>query len=142
MYPLFAYSVGLLVTIMLWVRPGLLAWWAAGRKGEVFESNISAEQLQYIAFAVLGAWFFINGIGQLFQQATIFLAGRAQDPDASYATMPNSIWAGLVQGAVLMIMGGAFAFGARGLAALLQRMRGHHVTYIQDEPDTSASKSD
>lgn len=51
------------LAIALWLYPGWLARLAAGQaSGQVFESPISAAQLQYIAFAVLGVAFAMNAL--------------------------------------------------------------------------------
>jgi hypothetical protein len=59
-------GVMLVLSAILWIYPGVLARVAAGRASEqVFESPISAEALQQIAFAVLGLWFVISGLAGL-----------------------------------------------------------------------------
>ena len=59
-------GVMLVVAAVLWIYPGVLARLAAGSASQqIFESPISAEGLQQIAFAILGTWFAINALAGL-----------------------------------------------------------------------------
>ncbi|MEO8810905.1 MAG: hypothetical protein ABI386_11740, partial [Rhodanobacter sp.] len=71
-------GAALLLAFALWVWPNILVWWAAGSSThEVVETAITAEQLQYIALSVLGAWMFIVGFaGCLSHVAQIFMITR------------------------------------------------------------------
>ncbi|HEX5123022.1 MAG TPA: hypothetical protein VFV97_07230 [Rhodanobacteraceae bacterium] len=51
---------------LLWLFPGVLAGTAAGKASrQIFESPITADALQQIAFAILGTWFVITALAGL-----------------------------------------------------------------------------
>jgi hypothetical protein len=57
------WFVVLLFALLLWVYPGALARIAAGKASQqIFESPIPAEELQYIAFSIVGLWIFLGGL--------------------------------------------------------------------------------
>ncbi|HZP66547.1 MAG TPA: hypothetical protein VFB32_09560 [Rudaea sp.] len=53
----------LLFALWLWVYPGVLARLAAGKASQqIFESPISPEELQQIAFSIVGLWVLLAGL--------------------------------------------------------------------------------
>lgn len=107
----------------LWLYPGLLARLAITQASrQVFESQIGAEQLQYIAFAVLGVAFAMNGlidlVGVGMRAALTF---SLHDP--AFENMRHEDWARVVTQVLKVILGVGLAIGSRGLAGLLHRLR-------------------
>lgn len=117
-------ALGLLLAFVLWLRPGLLAWWAAGpSQREVLETDISAAQLQYIAFSVAGIYKLITGIEgmvahgvNLFAYSRVVVDGMAITPPSYEKTL-------FVEYLVSALAGAALALGARGLVGVLHRVR-------------------
>ena len=110
----------LLLAFMLWVFPGILARIAAGRSSEqVFDSPISAAQIQWIAFSVLGMYFVVSGLVGLSHYAIRYLrAGEMVGYDQMGAFMSDGLYW------ILQIaLGAVLALGARGLAGALYRLR-------------------
>lgn len=133
-------ALGLAVAFVLWLKPGVLAWWAAGRgKGEMFESPIEADQIQHIAFSVLGAWLVVSGLAALLP-STIQLLWLRHLADA-YPGMvqPANIWIGLIRSLVATLAGVILMLGSRGLVGVLHRLRGYPMqpTAAGDDEITS-----
>lgn len=129
-------GLGLLLAFALWIKPGLLAWWAASSAHrDVFESDISATQLQYIAFSVAGIYKLITGLAGMLAHGLNLLAynhimegGVPINPPTYEKTM-------FVEYVVATVAGLALTLGARGLTAYLQQLRtaGQPVTIAADE---------
>ncbi|HEV2680351.1 MAG TPA: hypothetical protein VGV14_07615 [Rhodanobacter sp.] len=135
-------AIELLIAAVLWLRPGLLAWWAANRQnGEVLESNIGPGQLQYIAFSVLGCWLLISGLANGLQQGIALLLVHARAEIYPLPTLPASLLIGLVKSAATLVAGAALLLGSHGLVGLLHRMRGYpHNTLAETDPDASTTQ--
>jgi hypothetical protein len=133
-------ALGLLVAGALWCWPGLLAWWAASRQnGEVLESTMGADQIQYIAFSVMGCWLLISGLASGLQQGITLLLMHAEiyPPPA----LPTTILVGLIKSSVLVVAGGSLMLGSHGLVGLLHRLRGYpHNTISNADPDASIAQ--
>lgn len=140
--PLASTGLMLLAAFLLWTWPGVLARLAAGRSsGQVFESPIAAEQIQWIAFSVLGVWLFVEGLASLcyfaLQRA---MASGVYDyaPDADELIQTGAFW--LIQ----MLFGIGLVLGARGLTGILQRVRDGALRGgpppVPDDGDPSAER--
>jgi len=135
-------AVGLLVAATLWLWPGLLAWWAVRRQsGEVFESRIDADQIQYIAFSVLGCWLLIFGLATVLQQG-IYLWLLRSSAEADARALPATYWVGLIKSLATMVAGAALMLGSHGLVGLLHRLRGYppYRASVEVDPDASATQ--
>jgi len=119
-------AFALLVAAAMWLWPGLLAWWAiGGRRHEVLESLITAEQLQYIALSVLGIWLCISNLGYCAGRIVIMLVMHHRLDDLASGQLPVSEWRHLVIDGLVALAGAALAVGARGFVGMLHRMRGY-----------------
>ena len=137
-------SVGLtvLIAFVLWTWPGVLARLAAGRStSQVFESPIAPEQIQWIAFSVLGAWFALEGFVSLCyfaMQNLLYVGVQDADRQASELIQTGAYW--LIQ----MVVGIALLLGASGLTGLLQRLRDGSLRGgpppVADDGDPSAER--
>ena len=109
--------------ITLWIYPGMLARLAAGQASrQVFESPISSMELQYIAFAVLGAAFAMNGLIDLVgvgMRAALTFNLRAP----ALANLRREDWARIATLGLRLVLGVILMFGSSGLAGLLYRLR-------------------
>jgi len=134
-------AIGLVVALVLWLKPGVLAYWATGRgKGEVLESHIAADQLQSIAFSVLGAWLVVEGLAALLS-STILLAWLRHLVSAYPGIVPPSnAWVGLVRSLVMLVAGVTLMLGARGLVGLLHRVRSYPVQQAIGSDDETAPR--
>jgi hypothetical protein len=123
-------AVTLCVAFMLWVFPGPLARIAAGRGSqEVFESPISAAQIQWIAFSVLGMYFVVSGLVGLSYYVIQYLrAGEMIGYDQVAAFMSDGLY-WIVQ----IALGAALALGARGLAGVLYRIRYGNLSQSREQ---------
>ncbi len=116
-------AIALLIALLLWIYPGVLARLAAGKSStQVFESPISAEQIQQTAFAVLGIWFVMTGLVSLtheilrtllFDQVDVAVASGARTWQVRL----------LLTDATQIVLGCALALGSHGLVGLLRRLR-------------------
>lgn len=115
---LFSLAIG----IVLWIKPGLLVRPAVGRSAyEVFESPLSAVQIERIGLCLLGVWFFVRGVSGLVYTLTRFatfgVGGYAETSFGMFA--PD-----LLYNLGTSVLGAALAFGSHGLVGLFQRLRG------------------
>lgn len=118
-----AECLALVLATALWLYPGLVARIAAGRSSQqVFESPIEAADLQAIALAVLGAGFAMSGLVALVTHGMHYVwMTRLSDVYTPMAA--RGVFSILADG-VQVALGVALALGARGLNALLLRVRG------------------
>jgi hypothetical protein len=133
------HGAGLLLAFALWLWPNLLAWWAVGRnRHEMLELAITPAQLQYVAMSVVGIWALIGGLSGLVAHGAVVLFVRqaAVMGDAS-GMIPASEWRSMVYFGTMLLAGAALTLGARGLAGLLQRLRGYPqaITASDDNAD-------
>lgn len=109
----------------LWIYPGVLARLAAGKASEqIFESPISAEELEQIAFAVVGVWFAIEAIaGLLAAVASIVVVSYEADAGEGVplaAAMFRHETVRLVPLLVKLALGVVLAMRARGLVGWIR----------------------
>ena len=116
-------SVGLLaLAILLWLYPGLLARLATSRSAqESFESPIASNQLQYIAFAVLGVAFAMRGLVDLVG-IVLRIGFSAQISEYSISVLSGGGFS-LIMPIFRVALGIGLAFGASGLTGWLERLR-------------------
>lgn len=115
------YLGGLVVALGLWLYPSVLASLAAGRSSkEPFETPIGARDIQYVALSVLGVWLMLKGLVALVFQISRWAAFSSSMPGEGIFTLEG---AELASAGAQIIFGIALALGARGLAALLHRLR-------------------
>jgi hypothetical protein len=137
-FPLLFLGATLLLAFALWIRPGLLAWWALnGKRQELLEAPIRPDQLQYVALSVMGAWMAIGGLaGCIGHLATILIVFRRAAYGGYSDVLSTSEWHWLVQYAVTAVAGAALMLGSRGVVGLLQRLRGYpHIVKAVDADD-------
>lgn len=145
-YTLYQLLLGFFVLVLaavLWVRPGILAWWAIGKgQREILESPINADQVQHIAFSVLGVWMVISGFGGCISHLMIMLFLRERVADAATGVLPPGEWRYVCSYTLEALAGGALAVGSRGLIGLLHRLRGYPVTETVASGDDAAAMRD
>lgn len=143
LYQLLVGLFGLVMAAVLWVRPGILAWWAIGKgQREVLEIPIGADQIQHIAFSVLGIWMAISGLGGCISHVMIMLFLHARVADAATGILPPGEWRYVCYYILEAVAGGALAIGSRGLIGLLYRLRGYPVTGRSALGDGTAAARD
>ncbi|MEP7097765.1 MAG: hypothetical protein ABI748_08895 [Dokdonella sp.] len=107
----------------LWLYPGLLARLASTQRSrEIFESPISAAQLQYVAFAVLGVAFAMDALLDLvaFGMRAALTFGLH---DPAYEGLRLEDRARVGAQVAKLVLGIALAAGSRGLVGLLRGLR-------------------
>lgn len=124
-------AIQLLVIGMLWLYPGILARFAAGRSShELLEISVSSSQLQYIAFSVLGAWFALQGAVYLSYQIV-------QSIQFAFENLPSKTASMGAEG-IRLICGVALMMGARGLVGALNRIRGRMPQTVESGSSENA----
>lgn len=115
-------GICLLAALLLWLYPGPLARLASGRSAhQIFESTLDVRQIQWIAFSVLGMYWIMMGLLDLFHLGFQFIwlseflgtgeeAARRVRGQVAYHVFE-------------VALGLALTLGARGLTMLLQKAR-------------------
>lgn len=112
----------LVIAFLLWLYPGLLARPAAARSSrQVFESPVSAQQLQHAALVVLGMWFVMIGLIELAAKIlpVLFFHQMGIVGDESTRLTTRVLSQPLVQ----IVVGCILTLGSRGLVGALHRVR-------------------
>lgn len=127
---------GLLVAGALWLWPSILAGWAIGRRGhEVLEIQLDADGLMRVALTVTGAMLSVSGLAGCLGHGLTMLLLRSRLADAATGQLPVSEWHWVIYYIVQTGGGVALMLGARGLATLLQRVRGRPPQTLADTDD-------
>lgn len=112
------------VGAVLWLWPGMLAWWASSRSsGQVLEMPIGADELQRIALSVLGVWQVVQGVSGLLSHGVVMVFLRDRMTDYSTGHLPPTEWRWVVFYALQALAGAAVVLGAAGLVGLFHRLR-------------------
>lgn len=132
---LFSLAIG----IVLWIKPGLLVRPAVGRSAyEVFESPLSAAQIERIGLCLLGIWFLIRGVsGAVYTLTRIATIGAEGSVGLSFSMFAPDLYYNLGTS----VLGAALAFGSHGLAGLFQRLRGRDAI-VSDSAHRIAAEID
>lgn len=141
------WTLVMLVALFFWVYPGVIARMAAGKASrEVFESPINAEQLQYIAFSVVGLWIFASGL-IAFAQLTVrelliehVLSDNSAGLDA--AALRTRAISDLVGQALRAVAGSVLMLRARGLVGLLRHVRQSGTAPASDGEASDTTRTD
>ena len=118
-------GVILALSALLWVYPGSLARLAAGKASEqIFESPLSADDLQQIAFAVVGIWFAIEATAGLISTiVSVVVASYESDAGEGAALAGAMFRHELVRIAPLLVklfLGVVLAMRARGIVGWIR----------------------
>jgi hypothetical protein len=116
----------LLFAFLLWLNPGMLAKLAAGRASQqVFESSIDAEELQQIAFTIVGLWIFVEGVLGLSQMALreVFVEHVLRNTTIADESIRARLVTDCAVQVLRIVMGCVLMLRAQGLVGLLRRYR-------------------
>ena len=116
------FGSGILISFLLWLYPGPLARMASGRSAQqIFESPISATELQWIALSVLGMVWVMSGILDLAELGYqyVWMSEMLGTGEEAARRLQGQI----AYAAFEILIGIALTLGARGLATLLRRLR-------------------
>jgi len=124
-YALSEPALGIVLALLLWMFPGPLARIAGDRRSmENFESDIAPDTLQYIALCILGVWFLITGLSQLAYTLHRWLfVGLYLKYELLNPTTDPKAYGSLLSEIVKAGLGAALALRARGIVAVLTRLR-------------------
>jgi hypothetical protein len=127
----------LVLAALLWTYPGVVARLATRKAAahDVIESPIGAAEIQYIAFSLLGLYFFAGGVYMLVHEIARHLARQFSTEAAGYSSYfdPYAI-AEAVATLAQIGLGLGLLLGARGLVGMLGRAR---VAGSRPTPDVS-----
>lgn len=137
-------GAGLLLAFMLWLWPNMLARWAVTRSShESLESPISADQMQRIAFSVVGIWLFIGGMTACLARVVMMLiVFRRSAYGDSTQVLSAADWYWLIDHLATAIAGACLALGSRGLVGLLHRLRGYPHSAVPEAGDDAGIAQD
>ncbi|GAA0716649.1 hypothetical protein [Dokdonella soli] len=128
-------ALTLLIAFLFWLYPGPLARLAAGSSSQqVFESPISAPQIQWIALSVLGMYFVLTGFAGLSYfgiRRMLISAVVDQEQNNRERIVDAFYWA------VQIGLGAALSLGARGLVGVFHRLRYGDALQSPDFPPQS-----
>lgn len=114
----------LVVGAVLWLWPGMLAWWASSRSnGQVLEMPIGADELQRVALSVLGVWQVVQGVSGLLSHGVVMVFLHDRMTDYSTGHLPPAEWRWVAFYGLQAVAGAGVALGAAGLVNLFHRMR-------------------
>ncbi len=119
---LFLVMATVLLALLLWLFPGPLARLATGRSSQqVFESPISAAELQWIAVSVVGVLTVLDALLGLYT----WIAEGMSRPDARVIgdEYHRQRMLDISYYVVKIVLGLAFTLGAKGLTGFLHRIR-------------------
>lgn len=135
-------AFGLLLAVLLWLWPGLLARWAAGRNShEVLDMSLDADALLRVALAVMGAWLCLTGLAGCLGHGLTMLVFLHRLEGAA-GQLPVSEWRWVFYYLVVAAGGAALMLGSRGLVGLLHRLRGYPEAVGRADEDASIAPGD
>lgn len=121
--------------VAFWLYPGWIARLAgANPSRESFESSVGAQDMQYIALSVLGVAFAMSALVGL-AGALYRLAVSAHFGDIQFTTLAWRDGGNLLVLVLKFVLGIGLAFGARGLAGVLHRLRERGLSPPVSETD-------
>lgn len=137
-------GVGLVLAFILWLSPSVLARWAVARGAhELLEIPVSADQLQRIAFSIVGAWLFVAGLtGLIARGAMMLVISHRSSYGDSTRVLSSGDWYWLVEHLSTAIAGGSLAVGSAGLVRLFARIRGYPYRAEQEAADDVSNTQD
>lgn len=137
-----SFVIGMLIAALvivglLWLYPGPLARLCSARSaGQIFESPITAYDLQWIAFSVLGMYFVVGGVvGLLHFELNQLVADTIVDREKRIEEFVKVGLYWLLQIAIGLVL----VLGARGLAGLLHRLR-YGAASARDDASASGER--
>jgi hypothetical protein len=116
------FGSGILVSFFLWLYPGPLARMASARSAhQIFESPISAADMQWIALSVLGMFWVMSGILDLADLGYRYV--WVSEMLGTGAEAARRLHGQIAYDVLETLIGIALTLGARGLAGVLQKVR-------------------
>ena len=126
-YVMLSIIVGQLVlAAILWTYPGVLARLATRKAAaqEIIESPIDAADIQYVAFSLLGLYFFVGGVYMLVHEIARHLARQyGIDHPENWSYFDPYAIGDVIATLAQIGLGLGLLLGARGLVGILDRAR-------------------
>jgi hypothetical protein len=128
-YSIFAAFVQAASTLALPFVLGLILWFfpatvtnkiVSGEK--ISGERFGAPDLERVALTVVGAWLVAYGIADLVYTLSTMVALQHEVPE--YSPPLSRYWPGVITSVAKVAMGVGLAFGAKGIARLISRVRG------------------
>jgi hypothetical protein len=115
--------ISLSVFAAMWIFADKIAGWALARRDSAqFESQLGVQQWQHIGFAMIGAWFVMEGLVQVGSNLRSWTMLRWGESDYTPEQINSVLWSG-ADWVIQIALGIGLMLGARGLAGLLHRLR-------------------
>ena len=115
----------LLVAALLWLFADVIAKLGIARpQQELFESDMSRQDWQGIFFSTIGLWLLVEGALQMCHEAAQWVYVHRIAEQENFAPVVEGQFAKNVSTGLETAIGISLLLGGRGLAGLLQRMRG------------------
>ena len=136
-YELYFDAAFVLLGILVWLYPGLLARLAVrASSNEIFESPLSAQDILRIGLSILGVWFVIHSCNDLVYYGMVASAFGEYAGASLSGKQKATIVADLAQ----MLLGVILTLQSRGLVGLIERLR--YAPYARSAPESEGEKHD
>ena len=135
---------GLVLAFLLWLSPQVLARWAVVRSShEVLDIPVSSDQIQRIAFSIVGVWLFIDGLtGVIARVVMMLVVARRSAYGELSRVLSSGDWYWLVLHVATAVAGAALALGSAGLVRLFHHLRGYPYRAEQELDDNASHTQD
>jgi hypothetical protein len=136
-YELYFDAAFVLLGILLWLYPGVLARLAVrASTNEVFESPLSAQDILRIGLSILGVWFVIHSCNDLVYYGMVASAFG----EYAGASLSGKQKAAVVADLAQVFLGVMLTLQSRGLIGLIERLR--YAPYARSAPQSEGEKVD
>jgi hypothetical protein len=111
-------------SVFFWIFADKVARLALARpQQQVFESGLSVDDWQTVAFSTLGAWEAIQGLIYLGQRIIHLIILHFGQDARPLASLPDDFFGWMATEALRLVIGLALLFGSRGLVGMIRRYR-------------------
>ena len=118
-------AAALLIAALLWLFADVIAKLGIARPQQaLFESSMSRHDWQAIFFSTIGLWLMVQGVLQFSHEAAQWFYVHRMSEQENFAPVVEGQFAKNVSTIVETAIGVGLLLGGRGLAGLLQRIRG------------------
>ena len=125
----------LLIAGLVWLFADVIAKLGIARPQQaLFESDMSRQDWQAIFFATIGLWLLVQGVLHFSHYAAQWFFVHRMSEQTGYAPVVEGQFAKNVSATLETVIGVGLLLGGRGLAALLQHVRGRDAVIDPETP--------